>query len=175
MTTLVGDEQHVSAQLQQRADEQHEVPAIDRQKIEQDGKLSPDEELAEKRRDDLVHPVAASGRSSTCCAMSAANRSFPLGARSEWLSRNAASGAAMTLPIRSSAFCTANRACVAGSASSPSIDETTSTDGCAAAHSAACARTAACASARSFCTSGSSTSSRERIRAPRSRRVHQRC
>src|SRR5438105_13097978 len=80
MTTFVGDQEHVLAELEQRADQKHEVPAIYRQKVQEDGKLALHQKLGYERPDDLVHPAAASGRSRTCCAMSAAKRSSPLSA-----------------------------------------------------------------------------------------------
>ena len=108
-------------------------------------------------------------------ATDSATRRPASAARSECVSRKVASGAAMMLPMRSNAFWTANRACVAGSASSSNIAATTSLDACDAAHSAACARTAGCGSASRLCTKGSATSSCDKTRAPRRRRVHRPC
>src|SRR5205807_311288 len=75
VATLVGNQKHVKFQLEQRAHEQNQVPAIDTEKIQEHGVLALDQDLIDDRGEELVHPVAAAGKSRTWCAMSAAKRS----------------------------------------------------------------------------------------------------
>src|SRR6476469_5100074 len=81
MPALVGNQQHVTTQLEQRAHKQNQIPAIDAEEVQQNGELTFDQKIVDERRDVLVHPAAASGSSSTCSAISAAKRSSPFSAR----------------------------------------------------------------------------------------------
>src|SRR6267378_4292961 len=100
MATLVRYEQHVTAQLQQGADEQNQVPPVDGEEIQEHEELALDQNLADRRLHKRIHAdAAAAGRSRTCCAMSAANVSSSLSARR----RNSVPGAPIDRSARPAA------------------------------------------------------------------------
>src|SRR6202049_2853695 len=82
MPALVRYEKHVAAQLQQRADEQNQIPPVDGEEVQKNEELALEQDLADRGLQYFAHTEAAAvGRSSTCCAMSAAKASSSLSAR----------------------------------------------------------------------------------------------
>src|SRR6476659_6513431 len=86
----------VTSHLQQRADEQDQVPDVDAEEIQQHSELAIDQYLTDDLRYRLRHRTAASGRSRICWAMSAAKASSPLRARR----RNSTPGAPIARSAR---------------------------------------------------------------------------
>src|SRR5665811_1358876 len=100
MAALVCDEEHVAAELEQRADEQDQIPAVDGEEVQEHDQLALDQNLADRGLRKAAHPDAAAvGRSRTCWAMSDAKASSSLSARR----RNSTPGAPICLLYTSDA------------------------------------------------------------------------